>query len=90
MDFLFPQRHRYYLDQRIDKCLNSIRQCQKLNLDQRNSPHLIFLNNFSQIMKPQNNLDQRAFHLSTPHTRVDVQLVLLMAVLEENKTSTCY
>lgn len=41
-------------------------------------------------MKPQNNLDQRAFHLSTPHTRVDVQLVLLMAVLEENKTSTCY
>lgn len=41
-------------------------------------------------MKPQNNLDQRAFHLSTPHTRVDVQLILLMAVLEENKTSTCY
>lgn len=42
INFLFPQRHRYYLDQRIDKCLNSIRQCQKLNLDQRNSPHLIF------------------------------------------------
>lgn len=41
-------------------------------------------------MKPQNNLDQRAFHLSTPRTHVDVQLVLLMAVLEENKTSTCH
>lgn len=33
----------------------------------KNSLHLIFENNFSQIRKPQNNSHQSAFHLCTPH-----------------------
>lgn len=37
------------------------------------------------MRKPQNNSDQSAFHLSAAH--IDVQLILLMAVLEENKTA---
>ena len=36
------------------------------------------------MREPQNNSDQSAFHLSTAH--IDVQLSLLMAALEENKT----
>lgn len=37
------------------------------------------------MREPQNNSDQSAFHLSCAH--MDVQLILLMAALEENKTS---
>lgn len=51
----------------------------------KNGAHLIFENNFNQIRKAQNNSDQSAFHLSTPH--IDVLLILLMAALDENKTS---
>lgn len=35
------------------------------------------------MRKPQNNSDQSAFHLSAAH--IDVQTILLMAVLEENR-----
>lgn len=37
------------------------------------------------MRKPQNNSDQSAFHLSAAH--IDVQLILLMAALEENETT---
>lgn len=40
---------------------------------------------FNQMRKSQNNPDQSGFHLSAAH--VDVQPILLMAVLEENKTT---
>lgn len=53
----------------------------------KNSLHLIFENIFNQMRKPQNNEDQRGFHLFAAHK--DVQPSLLMAVLEENKTTSC-
>ncbi len=53
----------------------------------KNSPHLIFENIFNQMRKPQNTTDQSAFHLSAAYT--DVQPSLLMATLEENKTTVC-
>lgn len=49
------------------------------------SLHLSFENIFNPMRKPQNNSDQSAFHLSAAH--IDVQLILLMAALEENKKS---
>lgn len=62
---------------------NSIRQCQKLNPDQRIAH--IFGNTFTPTRKSQNNPDQSAFHLPAAH--IDVQPMVLMAVLEENKTT---
>lgn len=40
---------------------------------------------FNQMRKSQNNPDQSGFHLSAAH--MDVQPILLMAVLEGNKTT---
>lgn len=45
----------------------------------KDSLHLIYENNFNQRRKPENNSDQSVFHLCAAH--MDVQLILLMAVL---------
>lgn len=79
------QRHRDYLDQRIDKCLKLNQTVSETKPWSKNRLYLIFENIFYQMRKPQNNSDQSAFHLSGTH--IDVQLILLMAVLEENKTT---
>lgn len=53
----------------------------------KTSLHLIFENIFNQMRKPQNNSVQSAFHLPVAHE--DEQPILLMASLEENKTTEC-
>ncbi len=85
MHFQLPQRHWDYLDQRIDKCLKLNQTMSETKPWSKNRLHLIFENIFNQMRKPQNNSDQSAFHLSA--APIDVQLILLMASLEENETT---
>lgn len=85
LHFQLPQTNRDYLDQRKDKCLKLNQTTSETKPWSKNSLHLIFENIFNQMRKPQNNSDQSAFHLSAAH--IDVQLILLMAVLEENITA---